>query len=180
MAGWARHLLNFFAGFLARPCCSVPAMLAVLGITAGGVGAMFGEYRLWFILGASVFFGVSFYYNFLRNHSLSGMVVWFVSFSIAAFFLLGPAFQHGSDDYFQGDGTERVRFTVGGLACNACVERLRARLTRMDGIRGLSVEMTEKEAEVEYDPALTDLEKIKEGISEMGFSLLEGEVENGQ
>ena len=85
-----RHMLSFVIGFLVRPCCSIPLLLAVLGVSGAGIAAALAPYRLWFLLMASGFFSVSFYWNFIRSRNRAGMVVWALSVLVAVAILLGP------------------------------------------------------------------------------------------
>ncbi len=97
---------------------------------------------------------------------------------IAAFFLLGPVWPtpklddnaSGRMDPFPIEEFKTVRLRVEGMACEACVNRLRRTLMRMEGVYDASVDLEKKLAEVRYDTGRTDPGKIRERITDVGFS----------
>ena len=85
-----QHILTFAASFAVRPCCAIPAALALLGLGGTGIAAALVPYRPLFVGLAVLLFSASFYWNFIRNRNRAGMIVWGLSVSIAGGLLLGP------------------------------------------------------------------------------------------
>ena len=171
-----QHGLTFGLGFLVRPCCVVPAVMAVLGLSGAGFAATIAPYRGWFLVLAAGFFGVSFYFNFLRNHNWAGMVVWALSALVAAGLLLGPALGQAAPDLpqpieeYRLMATETTDIPVQGMACQACARRLEKVLSQTPGVATARVDFENKQAHLVHAPAQVDRPGLEERVREAGFA----------
>lgn len=170
-----RHSLSLVAGFLVRPCCSIPLALAFLGIGGAGVAAALAPYRALFLVVAAVFFSVSFYLNFIRNRNRSGMIVWGVSLGLSSLLLLSPVIA-GSDQNAPAGGTpaadskmKTTEYQIEGMACQACARRLQNKLTEAPGVDRASVSFAEKRATVTYDDEKISPRGIEDVVARTGF-----------
>ncbi len=172
-----QHAISFAVGFLLRPCCSIPAALALLVISGAGVAAVLAPYRLWFVLLAILFFSISFYWNFLRNRNRAGMVVWGLSVFVAAAILLGPDVQamvarekqEQQEVLTMRDNLNQVQIPVQGMVCTACSRRLERMLGKTPGVTQARVSFETRNAEVTFDPRQIDLQGIGDSIRSTGF-----------
>jgi len=184
MAG-AAHLV---IGFVCRPCCSIPAAAALIGTGGTGAATVVAPWREWFLAGALAFFGVSFYWNFVRNRNPAGMTVWAVSFTIALGVWTAPWAISSDEASASNIRTEHQRFmntnrtttriTVTGMACNACAARLQRALAHLDGVRRASVEFPSETAVVEHHPATVSRNDLIQRIRKTGFQVLAAEIES--
>ena len=160
-----QHALTFSAGFLVRPCCVIPAALAVAGASGAGVAAAVAPYRPWFLLIAVALFGASFYWNFIRNRNRAGMAVWALSAVIAAL-LLAPACEPQNAPVVPDQSTEThevenadmqsITIPIKGMACGACARRLEKALAQAPGVAQAQVDFDAKRAEVTYASGQSD------------------------
>ena len=172
------HGFSFVAGFMVRPCCVIPAALAVLGLSGAGIAAAIVPYRSWFLLMAVAFFSVSFYWNFIRNHNRPGMVVWSLSVLLAGAILMGPELRAALNPEPQPKEQTLMTTThdlvqqnvpVQGMACDACARRLQRVLENTPGIADASVSFKSKQAQVMYDPQRVNPATIAQRIGGAGF-----------
>ncbi len=70
-----------------------------------------------------------------------------------------------------GAGAEpaKTTLTIKGMTCEGCVASVKVRLKRTEGVMAYEVSLARGEAEVSYDPARTDPEKIAASVSRTGF-----------
>lgn len=170
-----RYGLIFTAGFLTRPCCVIPAALSVAGLSGAGIAAAMAPWRPWFLLLAVVLFAVSFHWNFIRNRSRPGMVVWGISVLLATLLFIGPArsaLQPAPVTTMEVSSMNATTITlaVEGMACTACSRRLESVLATVEGISQATVSYDDKRATVTYDPDRIDAESIRHHIQETGFT----------
>ncbi|MFQ5877374.1 MAG: heavy-metal-associated domain-containing protein [Acidobacteriota bacterium] len=59
--------------------------------------------------------------------------------------------------------------TIRGMTCGGCVAAVKHRLGRIEGVARYEVSLKRGEAEVTFDPSLTDPEAIAAAVSETGF-----------
>jgi len=155
-----RHIFTFAASFAARPCCAVPAALALLGLGGVGFAAALVSYRPLIVGLAVLLFSASFYWNFIRNRNRAAMIVWGLSVSIAGGLLLGPelfavsasANQRNQEAIAMVNELATVSVPVNGMACDACARRLEKVLVQTRGVSQASVSFEAKEVRVSYDP----------------------------
>lgn len=78
------------------------------------------------------------------------------------------------DDFSESKGlldynVQSVRLPVFGMTCQSCVKNIENTIGTKRGIINIKVELNEKCAYIEYDPAETDPKKIAWDIDDMGF-----------
>ena len=70
---------------------------------------------------------------------------------------------------------ERVRLRVSGLRDSSDAEGVEKTLSKVEGVRNVSVNTVDGSIHVEYNPALISLKEISSKISSLGFTVLEEE-----
>ncbi len=58
---------------------------------------------------------------------------------------------------------------IKGMTCGGCVAAVKVQLKRTEGVAAYDVSLEKAEADVTYDPAKTDPEKVAESVSKTGF-----------
>ncbi len=66
---------------------------------------------------------------------------------------------------------QRLDLPIEGMTCGACAVRLEKALGRAGGINRAEVNFATERANIEYDPALADLIRIRDAVSGAGFSV---------
>ena len=69
--------------------------------------------------------------------------------------------------------TEKLKFSIGGMSCAACVAAIENGLRSFKGVVSANVNFATEKATVEYDPATTDIEKIKAVVRATGYEVVE-------
>ncbi len=59
---------------------------------------------------------------------------------------------------------------VDGMFCSGCAAMVESALSRVDGVRRVSVSLEQKSAAVEYDAARVTLERMQAAVSEAGYT----------
>jgi copper chaperone len=65
---------------------------------------------------------------------------------------------------------ESITLKVGGMSCMGCVSSVKRLLEAMPGVLKVDVDLAKAEAAVDFDSKLTNLEAIKNGIVEGGYT----------
>src|SRR5438477_8766259 len=68
---------------------------------------------------------------------------------------------------------ERIIAPVRGMHCAACVGKVERALTAMAGVESASVNLATEQATVAFDPARTDLVRLREAVAAAGYELAE-------
>ena len=68
---------------------------------------------------------------------------------------------------------ERITAPVRGMHCAACVGKVERALTAMAGVESASVNLATEQATVAFDPARTDLVRLREAVAAAGYELAE-------
>ena len=66
---------------------------------------------------------------------------------------------------------EKIIFQVGGLKCGACESSIKKKLQDTRGVGAVKPDRGESKVEVEYDPAMIDVEGLKRIIIDDGLNL---------
>ena len=66
---------------------------------------------------------------------------------------------------------EKATINVKGMSCEHCVKAVTNAVTALPGIGGVAVYLKSGTVEVEHDPAVTSIEKIKAEIEEQGYDV---------
>ena len=69
-----------------------------------------------------------------------------------------------------------AKISVEGMTCMSCVKTIEGTMSTKPGVKSIKVSLTDKQAAIEYDEAVTTPEDLRAGIEDMGFdaSLSEG------
>uniref|UniRef100_A0A8C4IX70 Copper-transporting ATPase 2 n=1 Tax=Dicentrarchus labrax TaxID=13489 RepID=A0A8C4IX70_DICLA len=81
--------------------------------------------------------------------------------------------------YWRRDITDSSIHTVTiwivGMTCNSCVQSIEGRISQMTGVKSIVVSLKEEKGTITFDPSLTEPEKLRAAIEDMGFDAsLEG------
>jgi len=64
----------------------------------------------------------------------------------------------------------RVELSVGGMHCGSCSALVTETLSDRPGVRSASVDLDAARAVVEYDPALADVDDLRDAVTEAGYT----------
>lgn len=67
---------------------------------------------------------------------------------------------------------EKTVLKVDGMSCEHCVKAVKNAVGALSGIGSVSVDLSAKTVEVEYEPAKTSLDKIKFEIEDQGYEVI--------
>uniref|UniRef100_A0A8C4P1D0 Copper-transporting ATPase 2 n=1 Tax=Dicentrarchus labrax TaxID=13489 RepID=A0A8C4P1D0_DICLA len=86
--------------------------------------------------------------------------------------------------YWRRDITDSSIHTVTiwivGMTCNSCVQSIEGRISQMTGVKSIVVSLKEEKGTITFDPSLTEPEKLRAAIEDMGFDAsLEGSAVAG-
>ncbi len=62
-----------------------------------------------------------------------------------------------------------VIINVEGMTCQSCVKNIEGVVSEKPGVLSIEVSLTNKNATIKYDPSLTNPEKLRDHIDDMGF-----------
>jgi copper chaperone len=62
--------------------------------------------------------------------------------------------------------------TVKGMSCGHCVSAIEGSVGKLPGVSGVKVHLQEGKVDVEFDPAVTSLDTIKETIDDQGYDVV--------
>ncbi|WP_153126752.1 copper chaperone CopZ [Peribacillus tepidiphilus] len=66
---------------------------------------------------------------------------------------------------------EKVILRVKGMSCGHCVKAVEGSVGELEGVQKVVVDLSQAKVEVEYDPAVVSIEKIKETIDDQGYDV---------
>ncbi|WP_018991682.1 heavy metal translocating P-type ATPase [Aromatoleum toluclasticum] len=78
---------------------------------------------------------------------------------------------NAADAYIQPDGTAKIQLKIGGMACSFCVASITKALGRMDGVRGVNVNLAHEETLIRYEPAKVTPTRLKETLLDLGYTV---------
>lgn len=73
---------------------------------------------------------------------------------------------------------EKIRLNISGMSCASCSARIEKKLSRMEGINAVNVNLATNKAMVTYDSSQIQLEQITQAIDRLGFVASEESEEN--
>ena len=74
------------------------------------------------------------------------------------------------------NGTEKITISISGMSCASCVAAIENALKSFTGVKSANVNFASEKATVEYDPAITDIKKIKNVITATGYQVINEEI----
>lgn len=66
---------------------------------------------------------------------------------------------------------ETTVLKVNGMTCGGCVRSVKTVLESIDGVRSAEVSLDKARATVTYDPAKTDVNRMKEAVTDAGYQI---------
>ncbi|MGA8263934.1 MAG: cation transporter, partial [Ignavibacteriaceae bacterium] len=67
--------------------------------------------------------------------------------------------------------SKRISAPVEGMTCASCVARVEKAISKIEGIKNVTVNFASEKASFEYDPDTTDLKDIKNIVEEAGYKI---------
>ncbi len=155
------------AAILASICCIGPLILAGLGIGSVGTFSSLEKYRHLFMLVTFAFIGTSFYLTYRKKKSdvccdinkikvdrIKKVTLWVIT-AVAVGLMLFP-YLYG---HFGRSGTvapisddlQKVVIKVEGMTCEACTISINSALSKIQGVRAVSVRLEKGKAVVGFD-----------------------------
>ena len=67
---------------------------------------------------------------------------------------------------------EKTTIKIEGMSCDHCVQAVTGAVSALPGISSVRVDLEGGSAAVEYDPARSDIQKIKAAIEDQGFDVV--------
>lgn len=110
-------------------------------------------------------------------------VIFFIAVLIVAAAALTPRYlRQGNPSGFVSGATpavavygkvsgKKVVLTKLGMYCSSCREAIAAALLRLNGVNGFKIDVQKDYLLVGYDPAQTDLNKVKQVIVDAGYKV---------
>lgn len=65
--------------------------------------------------------------------------------------------------------TIEKNINIGGMTCAACVRRVEKKLSKLDGVESVAVNLATNSAEVVYDPEVMDIDRIADEVERIGY-----------
>lgn len=66
---------------------------------------------------------------------------------------------------------KRDTFEIKGMTCNSCVKRIENKISKLNGVRKISVDLDKKNAYVEFDESKINILEIKESVFKLGYKV---------
>ncbi|XP_074521011.1 copper-transporting ATPase 2 [Halichoeres trimaculatus] len=71
--------------------------------------------------------------------------------------------------FWKRDSTVTTTIWIVGMTCNSCVQSIEGRISQMTGVESIVVSLEEEKGTVTFDPSVTEPERIRAAVEEMGF-----------
>lgn len=187
------------AAAAASLCCIGPLLFVLLGLGAFGAATAFDSARPYLLGAAVLLLAVGFYRAYFRREvaacapgeacatkpvsRASRAALWIAAVAVLAFALSPyyagalarrvtskPATSEAAPAASAPQpASARASFTINGMTCAGCEVTIKLALEKTPGVRKSEVSYDRGEAVVEYDPAVTTPEELREAISETGY-----------
>lgn len=180
------------AAVVSSACCWLPLLLVGVGVSVGGVSALFEAYRPWFLGGTAVLLAAAFWFAYrpvkacapdgtctTPDHNArrwSRLGVWIATaFAVgfASFPVWMDAAAGGRAEAAAGSaGQVEHHYAVEGMTCRGCARLLEDELRKVSGVTAATVSYEDKTAVVvvEQGKVVND-EAVNFAASEVGFTL---------
>lgn len=182
------------AAFGAALCCIGPVLFALLGLGAFSAASVFQSLRPYLLAVAVLALAFGFYRVYFRREQcapgeacatksvskVNRAALWVALFVVMAF-AFSPYYvgyiaaavvrqkQSVPIAATQSGLLEMVTVAVEGMTCASCEVPVKAALDETPGVRSAEVSFKQGTARVQYDPAQTNLGKIKSAINSTGY-----------
>jgi len=67
--------------------------------------------------------------------------------------------------------SETVSIKVNGMKCGGCENTVSTAVSAIDGVLSVKASHQDKQVDVEFDPAKTDLDELEDAITDAGFTV---------
>lgn len=189
---------SIIAAIAASFCCIGPLVAVVLGAGTLGAATAFEAARPYLLAMTAVLLAGAFYLTYRKRevacedgactvstaNRASKVMLWIVTAVVIAFATFpyysgsllraqaaksvpAPAALASNAD---SSSDERATIAVGGMTCDACAQSVRLALAKVSGVKSADVSYKDGRADVVYDPAATDLEKLRDAINDTGYT----------
>lgn len=105
-----------------------------------------------------------------------GAALTFSTAAVACPMADAAAFASALETVQQSDGA-KAAFTVDGMHCGDCSEKVTAAVKQIDGVKAIAVDYQTGRAEVAFDDSKTTADKVLEAISATGFTAKKAPVQ---
>lgn len=173
-------------------CCIGPILTLMFGVGAFGAATIFASARPYLLVAAVVALAFGFYRLYLRREAcapgqaclskplgrVAHLGLWTASVAVLIFALspyyVGTLARRLSAKREIAEApqsvTARETFKVSGMTCAGCETTIKLALEQTPGVRTAEVSYDEGEAVVEYDPTLTNTDKLRAAINGTGYT----------
>jgi copper chaperone CopZ len=84
----------------------------------------------------------------------------------------------GQDTNTSAKTSYEITFTVNGMTCEGCVENVQNTLKAVKGVTGYDVQRKENRAIVEFDPKVTNADKIEAALKKTSYEIKKENKDN--
>ena len=173
-------------------CCIGPIFTLIFGVGAFGAATIFASARPYLLVAAVVALAFAFYRLYLRREAcapgeacsskasgrVARLALWMASVAVLIFALspyyVGTLARHLSAKRENAEAlqavTARETFKVSGMTCAGCETTIKLALESTSGVQNAEVSYDRGEAVVQYDPTLTNADKLCAAINETGYT----------
>lgn len=182
---------------IASICCVGPVLIAALGISGASWIPGLARFRLYFIIVTLGFLSWS-WYTLLRKKACCeagspatkslkrSTISLFVITLLVVLLLALPYFLSGkmkarmkaskaakvtesSLKYGEKVATITEKLQVEGMTCGGCVKKVRAALSKIDGVKDVEVSLKDNQTTVTYDPGKVSTTQLLEAVNKIGY-----------
>ncbi len=177
-------------------CCIGPILVLTFGVSAFGAATVFASARPYLLAAAVLALAFGFYRLYFRREACAPgeacaarpasraarLSLWFASAAVLIFVLspyyVGTLARHLSANREAAGAestaaappaTAQETFKVSGMTCAGCETTIKLALERTPGVRSAEVSYDRGEAVVEYNPNVTNTDKLRVAINETGY-----------
>lgn len=195
--------LASLSAVLSSACCWIPLLMIGAGASVTGAAALFEAYRVPFLLGATLFLGIGYYFSYRREPScgadgacdpsnsksprLTRWTLWMATVIVIVFAtfpnLVGRLFPDAriAAVEFPVDGQVSHTYFVEGMTCEGCAQGLKTALLNVKGVTSADVVYAKQEASVRFrDAEVVNDEAILRTVAKQGYVAKRIEVERGK
>lgn len=173
-------------------CCIGPILTLIFGVGAFGAATISASARPYLLVAAVLALAFGFYRLYLRREACAPgeacspkppsraarLALWTASVAVLILALspyyVGTCARHLSAKREVAGApqsvTARETFKVSGMTCAGCETTIKLALEHTPGVRSAEVSYERGEAAVEYDPTLTNTDKLRAAINETGYT----------
>ena len=92
-------------------------------------------------------------------------------FILAAILIISCGRDKKADKTGLQNETSFIEVSIGGMTCTGCEQKIQTGVGRLEGVKTVKASHTGAIALIEYSPGLVDTVKIKDAITETGYTV---------